>query len=211
MCNKIIGWRNLKRGCKCRTSRIYDAVIKVFIVSKQDNTGSYVKYFCLYQTFGPFRTELGSADKTAIQFLAFAGAAFARKSSDPHFAAQRISPERPFTGSKSGIPKPPFRCARVQQSGRGQTGRREEPCVGQRSRTVLFDASPPASAAGVRGVYHARAKTTWGGAEGVNRARRKPLILSGSVNSAITDTPKNIGGRSSLRTYLLVTKAHPNE
>jgi hypothetical protein len=30
---------------------------------------------------------------------------------------QRISPKRPLTGSKSGIPKPPFRCARVRQSG----------------------------------------------------------------------------------------------
>jgi len=40
-----------------------------------------------------------------------------------HFlATQRISPERPLRGSKSGIPKPPFRCERFQQSGRGLLG-----------------------------------------------------------------------------------------
>ena len=58
------------------------------------------------------------ADKTAIRFLSFADAASPRTCGNDLLAVQRISPERPLRRSKLGIPKPHFRCTRIQQSGR---------------------------------------------------------------------------------------------
>ena len=58
-------------------------------------------------------------DKADFGFATFADAALLCMCSGAHFASQRISPEQPLRGSKLGIPKPPFRCKRFQQLGRG--------------------------------------------------------------------------------------------
>ena len=50
-----------------------------------------------------------------------AGAAFVSSCGGTLLAAQRISPNQPFRASKLDNSKLPFRCTRVQQSGRGQT------------------------------------------------------------------------------------------
>ena len=49
-----------------------------------------------YRPFAAFGAYVRRADKTAVQFLAFADAAFLRTCSGTHFAVQRISPEQPF-------------------------------------------------------------------------------------------------------------------
>ena len=65
--------------------------------------------------------RLMSATRTfpTLSFSYAADAAYVCSCSGTLLATHRFSPQRPLRGSKSGLPKPPFRCPRVKQSGRG--------------------------------------------------------------------------------------------